>query len=88
MCQHDAAFSAFCIALRRWLTDSPLLDPPLAAAVELLDHRASARELTWFECEATQAAFYAEDMHAALGASVVLSLWNAARAGSFTVPES
>jgi hypothetical protein len=76
------------MALRRWLTGSPLLDPPLAAAVELLDHRASAQGLTWFECEATQAAYYAEDMHAALGASVVLSLWNAARAGTFTLPDS
>jgi hypothetical protein len=86
MCQshHESPiafdFSAFCGSLRRWLHNSPELDPPLAAAVELLDRRA------WFRCELTQLALNPEDMHAALGAGVVLSLWNASRVGKFSIP--
>jgi hypothetical protein len=78
----DLDFSAFCSALRQWLADSPLLDPPLAAAADLLDRRLAG----WFECEIAHMAWNAEDMHAALGANVVLSLWNAARTGAFSLP--
>ncbi len=88
MCHHDTGspagrdFAAFCAGLRHWLTASPLLDPPLAAAVELLDRRASG----WFECELTHVAWQSEDMHSALGAGVILSLWNASHSGQFTLP--
>ena len=83
MCEHHTGapdFTAFCTRLRRWLSGSPLLDPPLAAAAELLARRG------WFECELTQVASNNEDMHSALGAGVVLSLWNASRSGAFTLP--
>lgn len=92
MCQHhpgsdtDNRFTTFCVALHKWLGDSPFLDPPLAAAVELLDRREPSSGLAWFECEVTHIAWNAEDMHAALGACVVLSLWNAQRAGSLSLP--
>jgi len=92
MCQyHDESpanfdFAAFCGALRRWLNDSPELDPPLAAAIELLDRRPAADRCSWFECEVTHIALHPEDMHAALGAGVVLSLWNASRVGRFSIP--
>lgn len=94
MCQHhlDSAsdaentFTTFCVALRKWLGDSPFLDPPLAAAVDLLDRRTASSGLTWFECEVTHLAWNAEDIHAALGACVVLSLWNAKRAGTLSLP--
>ena len=80
MCQsHSNQFAAFCGRLGQWLRDAPLLDPPLAAAAELLDTRSAA-----FECEYLHLARNAEDMHAALGAGVVLSLWNAARIGRFS----
>jgi hypothetical protein len=65
---------------------SPLLDPPLAAAADLLERRVATSELTWFECEVAHVAWNAEDMHAALGAGVVLSLWNASRTGHFSLP--
>jgi hypothetical protein len=91
MCQRhesgaDQGFTTFCLALRKWLGDLPFVDPPLAAAVELLDRRTHTSGVTWFECEVNHIAWNAEDMHAALGACVVLSLWNAARAGSFSPP--
>jgi hypothetical protein len=94
MCQHHTdssqhlEFTAFCVALRRWLLGSLELDPPLAAAVELLGRRGSRASdpPTWFECEITHVAWNAEDMHAALGAGVVLSLWNASRTGHFSLP--
>lgn len=91
MCQHHLAseieqFTTFCVALRAWLRDSPFLDPPLAAAVELLDSRDTSSGLVWFECEVTHIAWKAEDMHAALGAGVILSLWNAKRAGTLSLP--
>jgi hypothetical protein len=78
-------FSAFCTSVRRWLADLPQLDPPLAAAVDLLDRRKPAASSTWFECEVEHVARSTEDMHAALGAVVVLSLWNAARIGKLTL---
>jgi hypothetical protein len=77
-------FAAFTIALRSWLADAPFLDPALAAAAELFDGRSSG----WFECEVAQVAWNAEDMHAALGAAVVLSLWNGVKAGVFTLRRS
>ena len=93
MCQHhtepsatNQSFSAFCVALRHWLADAPLLDPPLAAAFELLERRVSAGRSIWFECEVAHLTWNAEDMHSALGASVLLSLWNGARSGGFSVP--
>jgi hypothetical protein len=90
MCQHHAdssqhlEFTAFCIALRRWLAGSPLLDPSLASAFDLLSRREEKSERTWFECEVAHVAWNAEDMHGALGAGVVLSLWNASRTGHFS----
>jgi hypothetical protein len=77
MCVHDteAGFLDFCTQLRAQLAGSELLDPPLAAALELLE-----RKTSWFECEAAHVAWNAEDMHSALGAGVLLSLWNGARA--------
>jgi hypothetical protein len=92
MCEHHTdpsehlEFTAFCVALRRWLTGSPLLDPPLSAAADMLDRRSATSEPTWFECEVAHVAWNAEDMHAALGAGVVLSLWNASRTGHFSLP--
>jgi hypothetical protein len=78
MCAHsnttNQAFASFCEQLKQQLSASPLLDPPLAAALELLTLRG-----TWFECEVTHMAFNTEDMHLALGAGVLLSLWNGAR---------
>lgn len=80
MCQHppqaNRDFSAFCVTLRQQLVGSPFLDPPLAAALELLDCRSNGHGFTWFECEVAHLAFNSEDMHMALGASVLLSLWN------------
>jgi hypothetical protein len=90
MCQHHTGspagreFATFCTHLRRWLAGSPFLDPPLAAATELLHRRTS----TWFECEVAHVAWNSEDMHSALGAGVVLSLWNASRTGQFTLPSA
>jgi hypothetical protein len=77
-------FAAFTVALRRWLADAPFLDPALAAATEFVYERRTG----WFECEVTQAAWNAEDMHSAFGAAVVLSLWNGMKAGSFRLPAS
>ena len=86
MCQHQTGsssanerFSEFCVALRRSLTDAPLLDPPLAAALELLDRRMAGHGLDWFECEVAHLAWNTSDMHSMLGAGVLLSLWNGAR---------
>jgi hypothetical protein len=80
MCVHhteagNERFFAFCEELRVQLAGSELLDPPLAAALELLE-----RKTTRFECEAVHVAYNTEDMHSALGAGVLLSLWNGARA--------
>ena len=89
MCQHHFAsnsepeFAKFCAALRRWLADSPELDPALAAAMELFD-----RPLPAFECEVAHIAWNPEDMHSALGAAVLLSLWNGHRTGQFTLPST
>lgn len=89
MCQHHNAshnqpeFAAFCAALGRWLADPPELDPALAAAMDLFD-----RPLPEFECEVAHIAWNAEDMHSALGAAVVLSLWNGHKAGQFTLPST
>jgi hypothetical protein len=88
MCQHDTGlpdeqeFTTFCVGLRHWLAGSELLDPPLAAAAELLERRTSG----WFECEVAHVAWNSEDVHSALGAAVVLSLWNASRTGRFRLP--
>lgn len=89
MCQHhnefphQAEFAKFSGALRRWLADSPELDPALAAAIDLFD-----RPLPEFECEVAHIAWNAEDMHSALGAAVVLSLWNGHKSGQFTLPST
>ena len=89
MCQHHTSssrqldFAAFCAALRRWLADSPELDPALAAAAELFD-----RPLPAFECEVAHIAWNAEDMHSAFGAGVLLSLWNGHQSGRFSLPAS
>ena len=69
------------MAIRRWLAEAPLLDPPLVAALELLDRRVTANGFTWFECEVAHLAWNTEDMHAMLGAGVLLSLWNGVRTG-------
>jgi hypothetical protein len=83
MCQNptkspstDQRFTSFCVSLRRWLADAPRLDPSLAAALDLLDRRVTAHGFTWFECEVTHLARNSEDIHSALGAGVLLSLWN------------
>jgi hypothetical protein len=80
MCQHSPSvenvFAAFCAELRQQLRASPLLDPPLAAALGLLELRSEAHAPMWFKCEITQLAFRSDDMHLALGAGVLLSLWN------------
>jgi hypothetical protein len=92
MCSHhgpastNAEFAAFCSAVHRWLAASPLLDPPLAAAAELLERQAASDGLGWFECEVAHVAWKSEDMHSALGAGVLLSLWNATRSGDFSLP--
>jgi hypothetical protein len=91
MCIHhthssaEQDFSAFCLAIRDWLAAAPLLDPPLAAAADLLERRAASAGGGWFECEVAHVAWNAEDMHGALGAGVVLSLWNAARRGDLSL---
>jgi hypothetical protein len=86
MCQNhtglssaNQGFSEFCVTLRRSLADAPLLDPPLAAALDLLDRRAGGNGLSWFECEVAHLAWNTSDMHSMLGAGVLLSLWNGAR---------
>jgi hypothetical protein len=81
-----AEFSAFCRAVHNWLSTASLLDPPLAAAADLLERRAATEGLGWFECEVAHIAWNAEDLHAALGAGVLLSLWNGARAGNLSLP--
>jgi hypothetical protein len=64
-------FQTFCASLREWLRTAPRLDASLAAAADLLDRRA------WFECELRHLVANATDIHAALGASVLLDLWQA-----------
>jgi hypothetical protein len=69
-------FQAFCSAVRRWLASENLLDPSLAAAVDLLARR-DPRGGQWFECEVSHIAARADDMHAAFGAQVLLEIWSA-----------
>jgi hypothetical protein len=78
MCQQHptAQFELFCEKLRQQLGEPEFLDAPLAAAAELLDRRLTP----WSTCELTRLAWNAEDVHSALGAAVLLSLWNGARA--------
>jgi hypothetical protein len=64
-------FQTFCDSVREWLRAAPRLDASLAATADLLDGRA------WFECEVAQLVANATDIHAALGASVLLGLWSA-----------
>jgi hypothetical protein len=65
----DRAFQTFCDSVREWLRDAPQLDASLVATADLLDRRA------WFECEVAHLIANATDIHAALGASVLLGLW-------------
>jgi hypothetical protein len=62
-------FQTFCDSVREWLRAAPRLDVSLAAAADLLDRR------DWFECEVNRLVANATDIHAALGASVLLGLW-------------
>jgi hypothetical protein len=62
------AFDVFRAAARAWLADAPVLDPPLAAAADVLATAVSARHVL-------DLAHDANDAHAALGASAVLDLW-------------
>jgi hypothetical protein len=64
-------FQTFCASLREWLRTAPQLDAALTATVDLLDRK------TWFECELRHLVANATDIHAALGASVLLGLWQA-----------
>ena len=68
-------FPAFCGAVRQWLASAPFLDPPLVAAADLLERRATSGGV-WFECEVAQIARAADDTHAVLGAGVLLGLWH------------
>ena len=71
----DAAeFQAFCHALRQWVRAAPRPDPALLALADLLEPRGTAAT-QWFECEVSHLVAQAADTHAALGASVLLSLW-------------
>jgi hypothetical protein len=66
-------FQAFCASVREWLGAAPCLDASLAATADLLARR------RWFECEVVHLVANATDIHAALGASVLLGLWRADR---------
>jgi hypothetical protein len=67
----DRDFQTFCDSVREWLRAAPQLDASLTATVDLLDRK------TWFECEVRHLVASATDIHAALGASVLLGLWQA-----------
>ena len=67
-------FQAFCAAVRHWLASEHQLDPTLVAAADLLARRDRCGS-QWFECEVSHIAARADDMHAALGAQVLLEIW-------------
>jgi hypothetical protein len=73
----DTDFWAFCDAVRGWLSSAPGLDPPLAAAAELL-----ARRTPPGERELASLTYRTDDAHAALGGTTILSLWSAVRSGA------
>jgi len=67
----DRDFQTFCGSVRQWLRSAPHMDAALTATVDLLDRK------TWFQCEVRHLVANATDIHAALGASVLLGLWQA-----------
>jgi hypothetical protein len=65
-------FSAFCKVVGAWLGDAAYLDPSLAAVADLIERTdvMAADQVADMASDAT-------DMHAALGASGLISLWGA-----------
>ncbi len=66
-------FDAFRAAALEWLVTAPTLDPPLAAAADVLRAAPSERQMR-------DMARDTNDSHAALGATALLELWQAATA--------
>jgi hypothetical protein len=65
-------FPAFCEAVRTWLHQAKCLDPSLAAVADLVE----TMQARCAEDQLVRLTRGAADMHAALGASALLSLWS------------
>lgn len=71
-------FPSFCEAVRAWLHGAVCLDPALAAVADLVE-RTSPDITLRAEQQVASLAGEAADMHAVLGASALLSLWDGVR---------
>jgi hypothetical protein len=78
----ETEFPVFLEAVAGWLAAAPALDPPLAAAAEFLAGHGAPTER-----EVAALANRSDDAYLALAASTLMSLWGAARSGSFELAQ-